>query len=45
VKLEQTVDEPINISLNGQVIGKGELVASGDHFAVRILEINNHQKP
>ena len=45
MKLNQMVDDPLDISLNGSVIGKGELVASGDNFAVRILEINNNIKP
>ena len=39
VELLQASDAPLDISLDGRVIGRGELVVVGDNFGVRITEI------
>src|SRR5262249_27248720 len=36
--LETSLDAPMDIVLDGQVIARGDLVAVGDHFGVRISE-------
>ena len=40
VSLDREVDAPVDIELNGKTVGRGHLVAVGDHFGVRITEIN-----
>jgi flagellar motor switch protein FliN/FliY len=39
VKLRSTLNEPVEIFLNGALVARGEIVAIDDHFAVRILEV------
>ena len=39
VELLQASDAPLEISLDGRVIARGELVVVGDNFGVRITEI------
>ncbi|HWH82094.1 MAG TPA: FliM/FliN family flagellar motor switch protein [Burkholderiaceae bacterium] len=39
VKLDRTIDEPVDIVLEGQVIARGRLVAVDDSFGVSITEI------
>jgi flagellar motor switch protein FliN/FliY len=39
VTLDRQVDQPIDLLLEGKVIARGQLVATGDHFAVRITEL------
>jgi flagellar motor switch protein FliN len=39
VALQQPSDAPIDIVLDGRLIGRGELVVVGDNFGVRITEI------
>ena len=39
VALQQPSDAPIDILLDGRLIGRGELVVVGDTFGVRITEI------
>jgi flagellar motor switch protein FliN/FliY len=39
LRLDSTVDQPVDILLEGQVIARGSLVAVGDHFGVRITEL------
>lgn len=39
VALQQASDAPIDIVLDGRLIGRGELVVVGDNFGVRITEI------
>jgi flagellar motor switch protein FliN/FliY len=41
VKLDAALADPIELWLNGAVIARGEIVAVGDHFGVRIVEIAN----
>lgn len=39
VELLQASDAPLDIQLDGHVIGRGELVVVGDNFGVRVTEI------
>ena len=39
VRLNQTIDQPVDIVLEGQVIARGILVAVDDHFGVKITEL------
>ena len=37
--LEQLVTDPVELMFNNKLIGRGELVAAGEYFGVRITEI------
>lgn len=39
VPLSATLADPVELRVNGVAIARGELVAVGDKFAVRIIEI------
>jgi flagellar motor switch protein FliN/FliY len=39
VALDRAVDAPVDLCINGRVVGRGSLVAVGDQFGVRIAEI------
>jgi flagellar motor switch protein FliN/FliY len=39
VELQRMVDDPVDVLLNGRVVARGQLVASGDQFGVRLTEI------
>lgn len=39
VSLNQALDAPVDLTLNGQVIARGVLVAVDEHFGVRITEL------
>jgi flagellar motor switch protein FliN/FliY len=39
VELQRMVDDPVDVLLNGRVVARGQLVASGDQFGVRVTEI------
>jgi flagellar motor switch protein FliN/FliY len=39
LKLDRTVDAPVDVLVNGKVVARGQLVAVDDHFGVRITEI------
>jgi flagellar motor switch protein FliN/FliY len=39
LRLDRTLDEPVEVLLEGQVVARGILVAVDDHFAVRITEL------
>lgn len=36
--LDQMVDQPIDVLVDGHVVARGSLVAIGDHFGVRLSE-------
>src|SRR5262245_26990684 len=36
--LDQLLDQPIDVRVDGHVIARGSLVAVGDHFGVRLTE-------
>jgi len=39
ITLDQPTDAPIDIHLDGKLIGRGEIVVVGDNFGVRITEL------
>ena len=39
VVLDRLTDELLDVSVNGRVIAKGEIIAEGNRFALRIVEI------
>lgn len=39
VSMNELLEEPLTLMLNGRPVAKAELVAVDDHFGVRILEI------
>lgn len=38
--LDKQVDSPVDLCINGRVVGHGTLVAVGDQFGVRVAEID-----
>ena len=38
-KLDRLVHQPVDLVLNGTVIGRGELIAIDEHFGVRLTEV------
>ncbi len=38
-KLNQAINEPVQLILNNKVIGAGKLVVVGDHFGVEVIKI------
>lgn len=41
VELDRLTDEPLDILVNGKLIARGEVVAQGNRFAIRVLELVN----
>lgn len=39
VMLDRLVDEPLELLVNGKVVARGEVVAEGNRFALRIIEL------
>ncbi len=39
VGFPQSIDEPVNLLVNGRLIARGEIVAVDDRFALRITEL------
>ncbi len=39
LRLDRTIDQPVEIMIEGQVVARGTLVAVGDHFGVMISEL------
>lgn len=39
LRLDRRIDQPVDIVLEGQVVARGQLVAVGEHFGVRITEL------
>jgi flagellar motor switch protein FliN/FliY len=39
VMLDRLIDEPLDVLVNGKLIAKGEVVAEGNRFGLRILEL------
>jgi len=37
--LDRHVQQPVDLLLEGKVVARGQLVAAGEHFAVRITEL------
>lgn len=40
ITLDKHVDAPVDLCVNGRVVGRGTLVAVGDQFGVRVAEID-----
>lgn len=41
VELDKTVDEPVDILLNGELWARGEVVTVSENFGVRVVELIN----
>jgi len=39
IAMTQDIDEPLTVLLNGRAVATGELVAVGDQFGVRIIDV------
>lgn len=39
VMLDRLTDEPLDVMINGKVIAKGEVIAQGNRFGLRILHL------
>jgi flagellar motor switch protein FliN/FliY len=39
IELDRLTDEPLDILVNGKMIARGEVVAQGNRFAIRVLEL------
>ena len=39
LELDRTMEQPVDLLLEGRVIARGQLVAVDDHFAVRVTEL------
>jgi flagellar motor switch protein FliN/FliY len=39
LRLDKLTSDPIDLYLDGKLVARGELMASGEHFAMRITEI------
>jgi len=39
VELDRLTDEPLDMFVNGKLIARGEVIAQGNRFALRVLEI------
>lgn len=39
LRLDRAVDQPIDLTIEGKVVARGQLVAVDGHFAVRITEL------
>lgn len=39
VMLDRLTDEPLDVKVNGKLIARGEVVAEGTRFGLRILEL------
>lgn len=39
LKLDQGLDSPVSLLLNGRAVASAELLAVDDHYAIRILEL------
>ncbi|MCJ7420359.1 flagellar motor switch protein FliN [Sphingomicrobium astaxanthinifaciens] len=40
VTLDRLIDEPVDLMVNGKRVARGEVVRQGNHFGVRILEVD-----
>ncbi|EMD84185.1 flagellar motor switch protein FliN [Pacificimonas flava] len=44
VELASNFDEPLSIYANGALLGRGEVVKSGDRFGIRFTEISDAEE-
>jgi flagellar motor switch protein FliN/FliY len=45
VALDRAVDAPVDLLLEGRVVARGQLVAVGEHFGIRLTELPLPLKP
>lgn len=45
VMLDRLTDEPLDVMINGKVIAKGEVIAQGNRFGLRILRLAADEQP
>lgn len=45
LRLDRSLEQPVDVMLEGQVVARGMLVAVGDDFGVRITELPRPLKP
>jgi len=45
VALDRALNEPLDLLLDGQVVARGQLVAVGDEFGIRITEVSRVAQP
>ena len=45
LKLDATLDAPVDVLLEGNIVARGQLVAVGDNFGVRITELPQVGQP
>lgn len=39
LRLDRAIDQPVDLSIEGRVVARGQLVAIDGHFAIRITEL------
>lgn len=39
IRLDRTIEQPVDLLLDGRVVARGQLMAVDEHFAVRITEL------
>ncbi len=39
VMLDRLIDEPLDVKVNGKLIARAEVIAEGNRFGIRILEL------
>src|SRR5262249_12842068 len=39
LELDKATSDPVDVLLDGKLVARGELMVSGEHFAVRITEL------
>ena len=45
VMLDRLIDEPLDVKVNGKLIARGEVVAEGNRFGLRIIELVGVDQP
>jgi flagellar motor switch protein FliN/FliY len=45
IELGKSAGEPVDIYVNGQLLGRGEAVVMGDRYGVRITELSPSGRP
>lgn len=45
VTLDRLTDEPLDVLVNGKLIARGEVMAEGNRFALRIIELVGTGQP
>lgn len=44
IELNRTVDEPVDLLVNGYQLARGEVVVVDGYYGVRIIEIGTHEE-